>query len=184
MRKVFLFIVALTTTFCAFAQTENVKMENDPMDLSRELEKIAEYGVPTVQLVEQMKLKADNLYYSRSWSDAIVAYEEYAKKANWLANILSHCVEPYYSASYDDKKNTSYAVIERYIPYERASNNYKELRNQAYVRIGLCYKHLGNNDKAVAYLYKSLDLVSMDAQNDWSEAVSALSEIVGFATEQ
>lgn len=184
MRKVLSLPVAITITVCAFAQTENSKMVNDPLDISRELEKIAEYGVPTVQLVKQMKDKADNLYQSQSWSDAIVAYEEYAKKANWLANILSQCVEPYYSASYDDKKNISYMVIKQYIPYETASNNYKGLRNQAYVRIGLCYKHLGNNDKAVAYLYKGLDLVSMDAQNDWSEAVAALSEIVGFATEQ
>lgn len=184
MRKVLLFLVSITTTVCTFAQTEKAKIENDPLDLSRELEKIAEYGVPTVQLVEQMKVKADNLYQSQSWSDAIVAYEEYAKKANWLANILSQCVEPYYSASYDDKKNISYLVLKKYIPYETASNNYKRLRNMAYVRIGLCYKHLGNNDKAVAYLYKGLDLVSMDAQNDWSEAVAALSEIVGFTTEQ
>lgn len=184
MRKVLLFIVAMTTTVCAFAQTKNAKMENDPLDLSRELEKIAEYGVPTVQLVEQMKIKADNLYQAQSWSDAIVAYEEYAKKANWLANILSQCVEPYYSASYDDKKNIPFVFIKKYIPYETASNNYKNSRNQAYVRIGLCYKHLGNNDKAVAYLYKGLDLVNLDAQNDWIEAVTALSEIVGFTIEQ
>lgn len=173
----------MAITVYAFAQTENAKMENDPLDLSRELEKIAEYEVPTVQLVEQMKVQADNLYQAQSQSDAIFAYEEYAKKANWLANILSQCVEPYYSASYDDKQKISYAVIKKYIPYETASNNYKELRNQAYVRISLCYKHLGNNDKAVAYLYKGLDLVNPDSQNDWSEAVAALSEIVGFTTE-
>lgn len=184
MRKVLLFLVAMATTVCAFAQTENATKGNDPLDLSRELEKIAEYGVPTVQLVEQMKVKADNLYQAQSWSDAIVAYEEYAQTANWLANILSQCVEPYYSASYDDKQNISYAVIKKYIPYETASNNYKKFRNQAYVRIGLCYKHLGDNDKAVAYLYKGLDLVNLYAQDDWSEAVAALSEIVGFTTEQ
>ena len=173
----------MAITVCAFAQTENAKMGNDPLDLSRELEKIAEYGVPTVQIVEQMKVKADNLYQAQSQSDAIVAYEEYATIANWLANILSQCDEPYYSAQYDDKKNISYAVIKKYIPYETSSNNYKELRKQAYVRIGLCYKHLGNNDKAVAYLYKGLNSVNPDSQNDWSEAVAALSEIVEFITE-
>lgn len=160
------------------------KKESDPLDLSRELEKIAEYGVPTVQLVNQIKAKADNLYQSQSWTEAIVAYDEYAKKANWLANLLSQCVEPYYSASYDDKKNVSYAAIKKYIPYENASNNYKELRNQAYVRIGLCYKNLGNNEKAVAYLYKGLDLVDLKATVDWAEAVAALTEIVGFTPEE
>ncbi len=184
MKKVLVFLVALTSTVCAFAQTEAAKKESDPLDLSRELEKIAEYGVPTVQLVDQMKVKADTLYQSQSWSDAIVAYEEYAKKANWLANLISQCVEPYYSASYDDRKNVSYSTLKKYIPYESAANNYKKLRNQAYVRIGLCYKNLGNVDKAVAYLYKGLDLVDMKSTTDWSEAVTALSEIVGYTPEQ
>lgn len=184
MKKVLSLIVALTATVCTFAQTESAKIDSDPLDISRELEKISEYGVPTVQLVDQMKVKADNLYQSQSWTEAIVAYEEYAKKANWLANLLSQCVEPYYSASYDDKKNVSYVSIKKYIPYESASNNYKEKRNQAYVRIGLCYKQLGNNEKAVAYLYKGLDLVDLKATVDWAEAVAALSEIVGFTPEQ
>jgi tetratricopeptide (TPR) repeat protein len=82
------------------------------------------------------------------------------------------------------KKNVSYVAIKKYIPYENASNNYKEKRNQAYVRIGLCYKQLGNNEKAVAYLYKGLDLVDLKATVDWAEAVAALSEIVGFTPEQ
>lgn len=184
MKKVFVLIVALATSVCAFAQTETAKKDSDPLDLSRELEKISEYGVPTVELVNQMKEKADNLFSSESWADAIVAYEEYAKKANWLANLLSQCVEPYYSASYDDKKNVSYASLKKYIPYETASNNYKKLRNQAYVRIGLCHKNLGHVDKAVAYLYKGLDLVDVKSTTDWALAVDALSELIGYTPEQ
>lgn len=180
MKKVFVLLVALATSICAFAQTETEKKDSDPLDLSRELEKIAEYGVPTVEIVGEIKAKADNLFDAQSWADAITAYEEYAKKANWLANLLSQCVEPYYSASYDDKKNISYTTLKKYIPYERAANNYKKLRNQAYVRIGLCYKSLGNIDKAVAYLYKGLDLVDIKSTTDWSLAVEALSEIVGY----
>lgn len=184
MKKVFVLFVALTTSIYTFAQTETAKKDSDPLDLSRELEKIAEYGVPTVEIVNQMKEKADNLYSSESWADAINAYEEYAKKANWLANLLSQCVEPYYSASYDDKKNVSYGSLKKYIPYETASNNYKKLRNQAYVRIGLCYKNLGQVDKAVAYLYKGLDLVDVKSTTDWSLAVDALSGLIGYVPEQ
>lgn len=93
-------------------------------------------------------------------------------------------MEPYYSASYDDKKNVSYGSLKKYIPYETASNNYKKLRNQAYVRIGLCYKNLGQVDKAVAYLYKGLDLVDVKSTTDWSLAVDALSELIGYVPEQ
>ena len=183
MKRIILLSMVLTISFCAFAQNEVSKKENNPLDISRELEKIAEYGVPTIQLVEQMKAKADTLYNSNSWADAIVAYEEFAKKANWLANLLSQCVEPYYSASYDDKKNISYSVLKKYAPYEKASNDYKKLRNEAYVKIGLCHKQLGHIDKAVVYLYKGLDLVNVDEGIDWSLAVDALSEIIGFKAE-
>ncbi len=184
MKKVFTLFVVLATSICAFAQTETTKKEIDPLDLSSELKKISDYGIPTVQLVEQMKAKADTLYKNESFSEAAKAYEEYAKKANWLANLLSQCVEPYYSASYDDKKNTPYYTLKSFIPYESAANDLKRNRNTAYVRIGLCYKNLGNSEKAVAYLYKGLDLVNVDEYADWVIASKALAELVGFKPEE
>ena len=120
------------------------------------------------------------LYTNQMWEDAAVAYEEFAQKANWLANLISQCVEPYYSASYDDRKNISYTTLKEYIPYENKANELKEQRNVAYVRIGLCYKNMGNNSQAVTYLHKGLDLLAIDQRVEWNEAASALAEIVGF----
>jgi tetratricopeptide (TPR) repeat protein len=180
MKKLFAFVVALIVTFGAFAQTEADKKDNDPLDITLELKKIDEYGVPTIKIVDEMRTKAETLYSSKSWSEAIVAYDEFAKQANWLANLLSQCVEPYYSASYNDKDKVSFSTLKKYIPYESKSNEYKKLRDQAYVRIGLCYKNLGDVEKAVAYLYKGLDLVNVDSESDWSEAATALSELIGF----
>lgn len=186
MKKFLLIVVSLTIAINAFSQTESIKSkkDKDPLDISQELKKIAEYGVPTITLVDLMKAKADTLYNSKSWSEAIDAYDEFSKKANWLANLLSICVEPYYSASYRDQENVSRRTLEKWIPYENASNKYKRLRNQAYVRIGLCYKNLGNIDKAVAYLYKGLDFVSLDSSDDWSQAAEALSDILEFHPEK
>lgn len=182
MKKLAILLSMLFIALTASAQTETaVKTNDDPLDLSSQLEKVEKHGVPTVAMVQEMKEKAEMLYTNQMWEDAAVAYEEFAQKANWLANLISQCVEPYYSASYDDRKNISYTALKEYIPYENKANELKEQRNVAYVRIGLCYKNMGNNSQAVTYLHKGLDLLDIDQKVEWNEAASALAEIVGFS---
>ena len=182
MKKLAILLSMLFIALTASAQTETaVKSNDDPLDLSSQLEKVEKHGVPTVAMVQEMKEKAEMLYTNQMWEDAAVAYEEFAQKANWLANLISQCVEPYYSASYDDRKNISYTALKEYIPYENKANELKEQRNVAYVRIGLCYKNMGNNSQAVTYLHKGLDLLDIDQKVEWNEAASALAEIVGFS---
>ena len=182
MKKLAILLSMLFIALTASAQTETaVKTNDDPLDLSSQLEKVEKHGVPTVAMVQEMKEKAEMLYTNQMWEDAAVAYEEFAQKANWLANLISQCVEPYYSASYDDRKNISYTALKEYIPYENKANELKEQRNVSYVRIGLCYKNMGNNSQAVTYLHKGLDLLDIDQKVEWNEAASALAEIVGFS---
>ena len=183
MKKLILLSSFLAISLFAYAQDpETTKKDSDPLDITRELNRIADYGVPTVDLVNRLKLKAETLYEEGLWQDAIDAYVEYAKKANWLANLLSQCLEPYYSASYKSQESISYARLKKYIPYESAANDLKEGRNHAYVRIGLCYKNLGNIENAVAYLYKGLDLIDIKSTEDWDLATEALSEIIGYTS--
>ena len=157
--------------------------EKDPMDVSAEMEKIEKYGVPTVDAVHKLKLQADSLFNAKDWENAAIALDDYARSANWLANLLSQCVEPYYSASYDDKKSTSYFSLKPFIPFENKANSLKRGRNEAYVKMGICQKELGNTKKAVAYLYKGLDLLSVDQREYWVIAKDAIAEIVGFNPE-
>ena len=181
MKNLCMFISMLFIALNAFAQTETVTKADDPLDLSSQLEIVEKHGVPTVSMVQEMKEKAEMLYTNQMWEEAAAAYEEFAQKANWLANIISQCVEPYYSASYDDKKNISYTALKDFIPYENKANALKEERNVAYVRIGLCYKNMGNNSQAVIYLHKALELLGMDQRIEWNEAANAMAEIVGFS---
>lgn len=181
--KRFITILAILLPVAVMAQTtddEGAKKVVDPLDISQEVAQIELYGVPTVEAVKEMKGKADALYSSGTWEEAALAYEQYAKHANWLANIISQCVEPYYSASYDDRKNSVFYVSSNYGSYEKAANNLKKERNEAYVKIGLCYKQLGQVDKAITYLYKGLDLLSVSEKDMWKEAANAVSELVGF----
>lgn len=158
--------------------------EKDPMDISSEMEKIEKYGVPTIASVEKMKHFSDSLYDAKAWEAATEELEKFAKNANWLANLLSQCGEPYYSASYDDKKNMSYSTLKPFAPFETKANSLKAERNEAYVKMGICQKELGNTKKAVAYLYKGLDLLSIDQREYWLIAKDAIAEIVGFSPDK
>jgi len=105
MKRILFVAILLFSTLNLFSQTTETKNEViiDALDISMQKEQIEKYGVPTLSVVEEMKKKADALYDAQSWEQAAVAYEIYAQNVNWLANLLSQCVEPYYSASYDKK---------------------------------------------------------------------------------
>lgn len=162
------------------AQEQEKKQQADPLDISVELSKIDELGVPTLSLVDEMKAKADNLFENQQWAEAYTAYDEYAKKANWLANIIAQFLEPYYSASYDDRKNVGFKRLSQLTPYERKANEYKRERNIAYVKMGLCKKNLGDTKTAAAVLLRALDLIDISQTDDWDKATEALSEIIGY----
>ncbi len=172
----------LILNLCQGQVKEEVKTNNDfdALDISKETEQITKYGVPTIEAVDVIGKKAETLFTAQSWKEAIPALEDYAKNANWIANLIAQCVEPYYSASYKDKEKISYSSIKEFIPYENKANQYKKERNRAYVKIGLCYKNLGDIKKATIYLTKSLDILSVDDTEYWNLAKNALSEIIKF----
>ena len=185
MRLIILFSILFISSAGSFAQTTEAKKDltSDPLDLSVQKEQIEKYGVPTIEAIEELKEKADALYDSQSWEKAAEAYEVYARNVNWLANLLSQCVEPYYSASYDDRKATAYSTLKPFIPFESKANEYKRSRNQAYVKVGLCYKNLGDVKNAVTYLHKGLDLLDVEDLVYWTMAKDAMAEILHFQAE-
>ncbi len=180
MKKLVLLIPCIFLAISLNAQEQEKKQQADPLDISVELEKIEKLGVPTLSLVDDMKAKADNLYDNQQWEEAYVAYDEYAKKANLLANIISQFVEPYYSASYDDRKATSLKRLSQLTLYEKKANEYKRERNVAYVKMGLCKKNLGDTKTSAALLLRALDLIDIAQTEYWDKATEALSEIIGY----
>ena len=181
--KSIIILAACMISAAAFAQTNDNKPAPEDILLSLDAEKsyVEAYGVPTVGMVEELRIGAEELFAQEEWEKAIPAFIELANKANWLANLLSQCVDPYYHAPYDDRKSASFTVLNKYTPYEKASNNYKKLRDHAFVRVGLCFKNLNKPNDAVMYLYKALDHMSMKASLDWETASSAIAELTGFS---
>ena len=143
--------------------------DGDELDVSTTAEKIAELGVPTVDTVKELKSKADNLWNAENWAEAAEAYETYAAKANWLANLITKGLEPYYSSSSDDRKSVPSAMLTKLAIYERMANNYKSERNRAIMRRGICYYKLGDYANALTYLSKALELIpASDTDIVWS----------------
>ena len=153
--------------------------ESDPTDVSALLSELGEIGLPTIESVESIGNDAHAYFEAGNWEDGADAYAMLAKNANWLANLIRSGLEPYYSASYDERDDFPYSKLRPLVPIETLSNAYVRIRNEAMVKEGLCYGHLSDNLKAVSVLYKALDLIDIENEALWAEAREALFEIIG-----
>ena len=153
----------------------------DPFDLSSIMEKIDEIGVPTVESVANLETIANELYNANKWEDAAEALNNFSKNANWLANLIKSGLDPYYGASYDDRKEYPYKKIKPLIEYESLTNEYIRKRNQAIIMEAECYEKLGDNKKAVALYRKGLELVNINNEVWWEKARLGLYNLIGLA---
>ena len=78
------------------AAQEKTEVKKDPFDLSVTARQVKELGVPTAAEVAALEAKANELYASEQWKEAAVALDQFARKANWLANLIVAGLEPYY----------------------------------------------------------------------------------------
>jgi tetratricopeptide (TPR) repeat protein len=174
MKKTIVLAVFLITVTL---QGEENKI-SDPFDLSASSSKVKELGVITQPQVDALERKANELFNNGKYKEAIPALEEFAKKANWLANLIAASLKPYYGASYDDKKSYPYSELEPLIPLESLANSYKKKRNIAFVMQAECLIKIGDNESAVPLLLKALDLIDIDNDLWWKKARNSLTRII------
>ena len=155
---------------------------NNPFDLGETEESIREHGLPTVDHVAHLEAKAQELFDNEKGAVAIDALAAYARGANTLANILAAGLQPFYDASYDDQQNVPQSEIGKLAEFERLANAYRRKRDRAYVRQAHCYVEIGELEKAVPLLIRSLELMSMEESKMWTAARSLLYRIVGVAS--
>lgn len=156
-------------------------------DFSDQEAKIKELGIPTVASVAELKKAADDLWNAKDYTGAADAYATYAKQANWLANLITAGLEPFYGASYDNRKSFSFSGFKKGANYkydlgnaETKANNYKTERNRAMLREGLCYYNLGQYEIALPLLIKALDLIDINDTDNWQIGMNALYDIIGY----
>ena len=158
----------------------SVYSQSNEIDISKIQEEIDQYGMPTISSVDLLNTNANMLYEEEKWKEAADAYALFAKNANWLANLISKGLEPYYSASSTDRKNISYSIIGALAKYEKKANYYKNLRNIAILRQGICFYKLNEYKTSLTYILKALDLIDIEELDQWEEARTILYDIVKY----
>ena len=173
IRSVLMLMFLATPCSVVFAQ-------EDPFDLTAAQEQVEQLGIPAVSKVEALGQQATSLFESEDCEEALGKLEAYARQANFLANIISAGIEPYYDASYDDKKLLGgvYASVLDLAAFEKMSNDYKKKRNQAMVMQGICLKKMGRGKEATSQLMKAIELIDIDSLAVWIQARTALYELV------
>jgi|AntAceMinimDraft_16_1070373.scaffolds.fasta_scaffold51747_3 tetratricopeptide (TPR) repeat protein len=174
-KTLFVWLLGLVLVFIGLC----VQGEEDPFDISATLEQIAEYGVPTVSSVATLEDKALGLFNEGKYRPAMEALEAFSKHANWLSNLISSGLDPFYGASYDDRKGFSYAKLQPLIQYESMGNEYKTKRNHAMVMQAECAVILGDKTKAVALFIKALDLIDIEDWTWWERTRKGLYALIG-----
>ena len=173
-------IIALFGLLTAHANAEKTsKISNDPFDLSASQKQVKELGVITQAEVNNLETKAKELYRVGNCKDAQPILEEFARKANWLANMISATLDPYYGASYDDRKDYPFSKVKPLIPLETLSNDYKQKRNIAFAMQGDCFVQTGDYERAIPMLLKALDLIDIENEVWWEKTRNNLLKIIG-----
>lgn len=154
-------------------------VEDNPFNIRATSRKIDEHGIPTPAHVAELELQAKALLDTGDCEAAVPALEEYAKQANWLANIVAAGLEPFYRASYDDRKKVIRRPSARALTkYEDLANQYKQKRNRAMVMEAECLVEIRRREEAVGLLMNVLRLIPVDDDEWWTRARNELYNVI------
>ena len=178
MRLKYLLLLAAIAFAQLRAATAPAKPEGDPFDTSATRQKIEELGIPTPAKVHDLQMAAESLAAQQRWKEGADAYGQLAKVANWLSNVESAALKPYYTAGYDEKKEYPYSAMAPLIAIEKRVNDLRGLRDHAMVQEAKCYVNSGDKERALQLLVGSLSLIDIKNQTDWNQAQSLLFGII------
>lgn len=169
-------IALLCATVALAQETPAQKIERDPFDVSATAKMTKELGVPTRSEVSALEDEAKRLFEAGDCKAAEVALDKFARKANWLANLISGGLQPFYDASYDNRRR--FAGVSTLVPFEKLANDYRAKRNRALVMRAECLLKLGQTQDGVTLLVSALDLIDIDDAEWWSRARTQLYSIL------
>lgn len=170
--------IALAITIVSLNAFAEDKKIVDPFDLSESASKVEELGLITKPEVDALEDRAKELFNAENCKSAIPVLIEYSKKSNWLANMIAATLDPYYGASYDDRKEYPYDKLKPLIPLESLANDYKKKRNIAFAMQGECLVKTGDSKGAIPVLLKALDLIDIDNDVWWARTRNNLLQVI------
>ena len=161
---------------------------SDETDMSNFMVVPEEEESLTLDDFEEKKNAARKLFLEDKCEEAIPALIEIQDNANRLANIISQGLEPFYSASRDDREWLSRVKgsdIAKLAIAEKTANNLKKTRNEYYVLEAECLLKIGENSRATNKLFRALRFIDGKSQFDlWSRARIQLWETIGLKIDQ
>lgn len=126
----------------------------DPFDLSGVNARSKDAGgIPTVGSVARLRGTAEDLFNAGNCAQALPALDKYARQTNYLANLISDSVQPFYAAPRGEKRHIDHTSL---LPFENLSNLYKDKRNKAFLMQAECYEQTHDIPKAVAFYRHSI----------------------------
>lgn len=149
-------------------------------DYSEYQTEIDRLGIPNEESVQSLRLHAVSLFESEQYLEAVDALDEWARSANWLANIIRQGLEPYYRTPSSSRPRYNSRQLNELVARERLSNHYIGERNLAMVMRAESLLHLGRPDEALAVFSKVLDLLRASEQELWMRATAGLYSIIGL----
>ncbi len=160
----------------ASAFGQSAAAESDPFDFSSSASQVDRLGIVTKPEVDELRRVVTEHFNAGNCDAALPLLEELSRKSNWLANMVSSTLSPFYSASREDRR--SYVKIVPLIPLENMSNEYKNVRNVAFAMQGECLTKIGRQEQAIPVLLKALDLLTLDDEEWWERTRNNLLEII------
>jgi tetratricopeptide (TPR) repeat protein len=152
---------------------------DDPTQLGEYQELVNKNIFPTISSVQSAKEKATAAFNSNDCENAIEALDTWLETSNWLSNLVSQGLEPFYSASYDDRENFSYDKLDKLVPLENLANEQRTDRNHALVMKAECLAKLNRDVEAVATYGRALELIDVEDWEWWTRAANGLYELIG-----
>lgn len=149
------------------------------LDVSSYARQVAELGIPTLASVREAASEAQALFDQGEYEKAVDALDRWARSANWLSNLIAQGLEPFYSASYDDRKAFPYARLDALVRYETLVNDLRRQRNHAMVLRAEALVRLGRTDEAVSVYLRALDLLDIKDWEWWTRARTGLYALLG-----
>lgn len=173
--KLLISILLLTLSTHGFANEKT-----DLFSISAMKDDSKKIGIPTESRILALEKKANELIANNDCKSAIAVLEDYQKMTNYYAKMLRQTLEPYYNASYDDKKSMPYDRIGALAVYEREANSFLLKRNIGMILQAECYLKINKKEEAMFKYYDVLDLISIDETDSWERAKKGLLEVINY----
>ena len=145
-------------------------------EVSPEASKVEALGIPTVEDIAEMKAEADELWEDEDYDGAAEAYEELARQAGWMLEIVAAVNMPNNAADAAPAE-----MAERIDKADALAEEYLAVKKLANIRAGLGYYYNEDYESALPFLMEALAMIDAGDTENAALCAGAVMVIIGEA---